>query len=291
MNILVFGDILWDIFPEELGGRAIGGAAFNFAAHISKLGADVSFVTAVGKDKLGWEAIEKIKKYNISTKYVSIHDNIVTGACYVSVDQNGIPSYQLAEGVAFDYIMPLDAHLAADNNTFDVLYIGTFPQRNKVSSDCCDLLLENSNKKYKEVFCDINFRGNFYNRTMVEKCLNKCTILKASREEIDVFQKLGIVSCHDEEFLAKYLAKTYNINLVIITLNKDGAFVYNRMEDSLIYSHTPKSNVVSTVGAGDSFCAAFLYNYMKKQPVEKCLYEAVQLSSFVCSFAEAIPEY
>lgn len=291
MNVLVFGDILWDLFPESLGGRAIGGAAFNFAAHIARLGANVSFVTAVGDDDLGHEALNKIHKYGISSKYVSVHKEYSTGACHVSVDENGIPSYKLAEGVAFDYILANNADIDAEQGIFDVLYIGTFPQRNDVSAACADLLLHHGDTRYKEIFCDINFRGNFYNLPMVEKCLNNCTILKVSREEIDVFEELGICSSNNEEYLAKFLAEKYNIHLVIITLNKDGAFIYDKDTDSYIFSHKPNSKVVSTVGAGDSFCAAFVYNYIKKQPAEICLREAVNLSSRVVSYAEAVPEF
>ena len=290
MNILVFGDILWDIFPESMRGRKIGGAAFNFAAHISKLGANTSFVTAVGNDELGHEALDKINYYGISTKYVTIHNDISTGACYVSVDKNGIPTCNLAEGVAFDYIFTKGAEHNVSQKYFDVLYIGTFPQRNQVSASAADILLNNSCENYKEVFCDINFRGNFYNLPLVEKCLNACSILKVSREEKDTFEELGICSCDDEEAMAAFLAEKYNIKLVVVTLNKDGAFVYDKNTNSCLYSHTPCSKVVSTVGAGDSFSAAFVYNYIRKQPLDVCLREAVNLSSYVVSFAEAIPE-
>ena len=48
MKIQVFGDILWDVFPDK---REIGGAAFNFAAHIARLGANVKMLSAVGADE------------------------------------------------------------------------------------------------------------------------------------------------------------------------------------------------------------------------------------------------
>lgn len=290
MNILVFGDILWDLFPESMGGRKIGGAAFNFAAHISKLGANTDFVTAVGDDDLGHDALKKIEYYGISTNYVTVHPNHSTGACIVSVDENGIPSYKLAEGVAFDYIFTKGAENKVSKGIYDVLYIGTFPQRNEVSAKAADILLENSVENYQEVFCDINFRGNFYNLSLVEKCLHSCSILKVSREEKDTFEELGICSCKDEEAMAAYIAEKYNIKLVVVTLNKDGAFVYDRKTKKCLYSHKPCSKVVSTVGAGDSFSASFIYNYIRKQPLDICLREAVNLSSYVVSFAEAIPE-
>ena len=54
MKLIVFGEILWDVFGDE---KKIGGAPFNFAAHCTKLGMDVDIVSAVGNDELGNRAI------------------------------------------------------------------------------------------------------------------------------------------------------------------------------------------------------------------------------------------
>ena len=45
MKIIAFGEILWDVFGDE---KTIGGAPFNFAAHIARLGAELSGIVAPG---------------------------------------------------------------------------------------------------------------------------------------------------------------------------------------------------------------------------------------------------
>ena len=45
MNILSFGEILWDIYPEK---RRIGGAPLNFAAHMARHGHNTFMLSAVG---------------------------------------------------------------------------------------------------------------------------------------------------------------------------------------------------------------------------------------------------
>ena len=50
MNVLTIGEVLWDIVGQE---EHLGGATFNFSAHLSRLGHRVSFISAVGKDELG----------------------------------------------------------------------------------------------------------------------------------------------------------------------------------------------------------------------------------------------
>ena len=56
-SVVSFGEVLWDLFPDS---RVIGGAPFNFASHLSKLGAEVTFISAVGQDDLGEAAAEQI---------------------------------------------------------------------------------------------------------------------------------------------------------------------------------------------------------------------------------------
>ena len=59
MKVLSFGEILWDIFPNE---QNLGGAPLNFAAHLVKNGVDTSIYSSIGSDELGEKAITDIKK-------------------------------------------------------------------------------------------------------------------------------------------------------------------------------------------------------------------------------------
>lgn len=50
MKAIVYGETIWDVFPEE---QIIGGAPFNFAAHLAHLGNEAYLFSAVGRDELG----------------------------------------------------------------------------------------------------------------------------------------------------------------------------------------------------------------------------------------------
>ena len=54
MKVLSFGEILWDIYPDK---KYIGGAPFNFAAHLAKHGEEIYMLSCLGKDGLGEEAL------------------------------------------------------------------------------------------------------------------------------------------------------------------------------------------------------------------------------------------
>ena len=123
MKILAFGEVLWDIYDDE---RYIGGAPLNFAAHLSMHGEDVYMISSVGNDELGKESIQNIKKLNINTEYISISNKWSTGKCFVTLDENTTPRYDLLCGVAYDYISSEKVE-----GDFDVLYFGTMALRSE----------------------------------------------------------------------------------------------------------------------------------------------------------------
>ena len=99
-NIIVgMGEALWDVLPE---GKKIGGAPANFAYHVSQFGFDSRVVSAIGDDKLGNEILENFdsKKLNYLIEKIPYP----TGTVQVELDPNGVPMYDIKEGVAWDNI-------------------------------------------------------------------------------------------------------------------------------------------------------------------------------------------
>lgn len=297
MKVLVFGEVLWDIFPTQ---KEIGGAPFNFSAHMAKLGAEVFLVSAVGKDALGEETLAAAAAAGLHTDYIA-KTEASTSVCNVSVDQRGIPSYMLPPDISFDFISADKACADLKHCTYDAFYMGTLAQRSPVSRASLAALLKNTSK-FKEIFCDINIRQHFYSRELVAQCLRQATILKISKEEYGVFARLGMLPdasapTEEQSFesdytvrLCAHLSRTYEIKLIIVTLNKDGAMLYQR-DGTILYSDRPTSAVRSTVGAGDSFSACFLYNYLNGAALSDCLNRAVILSDYVVTQLGAVPAY
>lgn len=283
-HILSFGEILWDLFPEK---QVIGGAPFNFAAHAKKLGADVTFVSAVGADELGEQALDCIRALGMGTDCVSRLPNRPTGYCKVTL-QNGTPSYDLAPRVAYDYIpIPADAP-----KTADAFYFGTLASRMGDSFLSLWRMLDTVDAK--EVFFDVNIRGDDWSKTFLDTMLPYTTILKFSREEAPaLLDAYGITANGDIcTALCAVLATQYpNLRQILVTLDKDGAFVYDTAAHTVLHAPKPQSRVVSTVGAGDSFSACYLYNLLCGADTEACLSRATALSDYVVTQLGAVPEY
>ncbi len=282
MKIIVFGDILWDVFP---GKREIGGAAFNFAAHMSKLGADVKMVTAVGMDADGDEALLEAGAFGMDTAGIA-RVQAPTGRSLVTL-KNGIPDYELPFPAAYDCV-PLPRDTTGYMNA-DALYLGTLPSRDPngvTRASALKLLLEGS---YREIFFDINIRKQYYSPDFIDAVLSRTTIFKLSRDEISV---LGLSGAADNESVCRAICGRYpGIRTVLLTLDSDGAMAYSSSAGTFVYSEKPSVKVVSTVGGGDSLSACFLYNHLLGEPAQDCLRRASALANFVVGHLGAIPAY
>ena len=275
MKIIAFGEILWDIFGGE---KKIGGAPLNFISHCARLGADAQIVSAVGKDTLGKEALEAVKAFGVDTRYVDMLRKIPTGYCEVTLCDDGTPFYNLARGVAYDNI-PCPKRPDTD---YDALYFGSLALREEKSRESFIKLA--SKKIAKEVFCDINVRQDYCTSEILEICLKNATILKFSREEMEIFGKGSLIAT------AEYILSVYgNIHTVVITMDSDGAACFTRK--GRWFAKCPQAEVVSTVGAGDSFSAAFVVNYLAGEKPSVCLNRACLLGSYVVTQLGAIPQY
>ncbi len=286
MKILSVGEIIWDLYPD---GAHIGGAPFNFAAHMQRLGFQCHLLTALGQDALARDTMTLLANMNFPTDYVQQVD-LPTGRCQVTLDENAVPTYHLAEGVSYDAI-PCPPALAAQIGAakFDALYFGTLFQRGEISRQSLAFLLDQVS--FPEIFCDVNVRLPHCTKAALETCCAHATILKISQEELPFVLKtlLGRDAEQPPE-AARLLAASYpNLRLLILTLGQEGALVLDATTNTLYRQAAKQVQVVSTVGAGDSFSAAFLAEYLRSRNIPQALDSAIIRSAYVCSRQEAIP--
>ncbi len=280
MKVLSFGEILWDVYPDK---KYIGGAPLNFAAHLAKMGEDVYMLSAVGKDELGIEAMSQFEKWKINTPYVSVIPHKQTGACNVILDENMVPQYDLLQNVAYDYI---DGSVS---ERFDVLYFGTLSLRAEHNQNALKSIL--SSNEFKEIFVDVNIRPPFYSAKTVLFGIENATVLKISLEEMSIVADLIRIECTDYKQFAKSLCLAYsNLKCIIITLGGDGAYALDCKSGTEYCCGCDKLEVVSTVGAGDSFSAGFLHKYMQNCGIDDCLKFATKIAGFVVTHYDAVPD-
>lgn len=283
MKILSFGEIIWDTYPDK---RCIGGAPLNFAAHTVKSGATAYLLSAVGDDEAGEAAKKEMEKFGVQTDYIGVVAGKQTGKCNVTLDENGIPTYDLLNNVSYDYI-PFAKKLQKER--FDAVAFGTLALRSEFNRTTLKKLLEEN--RCGKVYCDLNLRAPFYDRPLVEFCFSSAHILKLNEGEIAYATKEFFLTGKDIFQQVRSLVKAFkNLQTVVVTLGEKGAFAYEQAGDKITTVQPVPVKPVSTVGAGDSFGASFLVAYLQGETTERCLKKAAARSAFVVAHDGAIPD-
>ena len=280
--VVGMGEALWDMLPE---GKKIGGAPANFAYHVSQFGLDSRVVSAVGEDELGVEILKNFheKKLNCMIETVPYP----TGTVQVELDRNGVPCYDIREGVAWDNI-PFTPALEGLARQTRAVCFGSLAQRSVVSRDTIGRFLDampDGEGQYK-IF-DINLRQGFYTKEILCESMRKCNILKINDEELVTVSRMFGYPGIDLQDKCWILLAKYNLKMLILTCGVNGSYVFTPGEISFV--ETPKVEVADTVGAGDSFTAAFVASILKGLPIPEAHKLAVETSAFVCTQNGAMP--
>ena len=280
--VVGMGEALWDMLPE---GKKIGGAPANFAYHVSQFGLDSRVVSAVGEDELGVEILKNFheKKLNCMIETVPYP----TGTVQVELDRNGVPCYDIREGVAWDNI-PFTSALEGLARQTRAVCFGSLAQRSVVSRETINRFLDvmpDGEGQYK-IF-DINLRQGFYTKEIICESMRKCNILKINDEELVTISRMFGYPGIDLQDKCWILLAKYNLRMLILTCGVNGSYVFTPGEVSFV--ETPKVEVADTVGAGDSFTAAFVASILRGLPVNEAHRLAVATSAFVCTQNGAMP--
>lgn len=271
--IIGIGEVLWDMLPS---GKKAGGAPVNFVYHTYKLGADSYAVSAVGKDDLGDEILEVINGTGINHKIERV--DYPTGTVNVSL-KDGIPTYVIIENVAWDFIEISD-ELEELAKRADVVCFGTLAQRSEISRNTIQTILSVVPAQAYCIF-DINLRERFFNKDIISDSLNRCNVFKINDEELLVVKQMYDIEHLNEKDSCRWFIDKFDLKFLILTAGAD----YSVIMTPEVYSYikTPIVEVVDTVGAGDSFAAAFITSILKGKSIEEAHRDAVDRSALVCT--------
>lgn len=284
MNEIVvgMGEALWDVLPE---GKKIGGAPANFAYHVSQFGLPSCVVSAIGDDALGKEIIENFTSKGLDQLIEEVP--YPTGTVQVEIDQTGIPLYDIKENVAWDNI-PYTEHLDALAKRTKAVCFGSLAQRNVVSRETINHFLDTMPKDDDSLIVfDVNLRQGFYNKEILCKSMQNCNILKINDEELITVSRMFGYPGIDLQDKCWILLGKYNLKMLILTCGINGSYVFT--PGNVSFQPTPKVEVADTVGAGDSFTAAFIASILKGKSVTEAHTIAVKTSAYVCTQKGAMP--
>jgi len=279
-KILCVGEILWDALPE---GLFLGGAPFNVACHLQALGQEVACGSRVGDDRLGQEALRRMRARGLSTDLVQVDHSRPTGFVQVDLEAPEEPSYEILKPAAWDAITLTDS-LQRHAEQADALVYGSLAQRALPSRGTIERLCA---ADLLRVF-DVNLRPPFVDRTVVTRSLEAADVVKCNADELQRLQDWFDVPATAEDALGT-LAATFECSCVCVTAGHDGAGLWM---DGDVSRHSGYAvDVDDPVGAGDAFLAALLAGLLGGWSGTDLLGLANRLGAYVAARPGALPAH
>ena len=281
-NIAGVGEALWDLFPE---GDLFGGAPANFACHCHSLGANAYVVSCLGNDKRGLDARAFLDAHGVDTSCLATSNERETGVVVVTLDEQGLPTYEIKENAAWDAI-PWTRETDVLAGKLDAVCFGSLGQRNAISRATIQTFLAATRDECLRVF-DINLRQTFYTREILEESLQAASALKLNDEELPTLMTILDMSSLDEEAALAALLGRYDLRLAILTKGDAGSLMITPTESSL--ASAPAITPVNTVGAGDAFTATAVMGFLDGKTLDEINQHANAVAAWVCTQIGAAP--
>ena len=285
MKIVSVGEVLWDILPSA---EHLGGASFNFAWHARNLGHEVCFVSAVGNDSRGTQALKQMAAVGLSTRFISSVSNYPTGTVTVTMDSPGLPRYTIHRPAAYDFP-------AVSQSDFDALltpapdwiYFGTLQQMSAPAHDLTLHLLAavpSANRFY-----DINLRNDSFTPELVRTLALHADVLKLNEHEVPALREIAAIHGDSREKFCRDCLSAFQLDAICVTLGPEGCALL--INNDYVESRGFAVKVTDTIGAGDAFSAALLHGINAGWAVSQIAGFANRVGALVASRPGGTPHW
>jgi len=280
VNVVSVGEILWDVFPNA---EHLGGAPFNLAAHLQKLGHRVYFVSAVGDDERGRKALKRATELGIPTRFIGVAREAPTGSVAVSVGADGQPTFVIQRPAPYDATDLSGEDLAElAGNRPDWVAFGTLHQTDPRARTLLGRLFDSLPAARR--FYDVNLRAECYTVELAQQLLSLADVVKLNEDE---FHELA-PSTSVEEF-SREGARRHGWQAVCITRGSAGCWAL--VGDEFVSSPGYRVKVSDAVGAGDAFSAAFHRGLDRGWPPSRIADFSNRVGALIASRPGAIPAW
>ncbi len=252
-------------FVEDYA-EACGGSAANTAVGVARLGCKVGYIGKVGFDREGDVLIQDFCNEGVNIDGVIRSDQGKSGSVLGFVDKKGSRALYINSGV--NDIIKLDEVNVRYASQAQFLHLTSFVGDESFQTQ--KKLLDFISNSVKVSFDP----GALYARKgflKLEPIIKKAHVLMPNAIELEILTGEVNYRKGAEVIIGK------GVEIVAVKLGGDGCYVTDGRERHFIESF--KVEVMDTTGAGDAFCAGFLYGLVN----DKSLFECGRLGNFVAS--------
>lgn len=285
MKIISLGEVLWDVLPSA---EHLGGAPFNFAWHAHNLGHEVCFVSAVGNDQRGNQALKQMAEAGLSTRFIRRVPDHPTGAVTVTMDSLGLPHYTIHRPAAYDFpaLDPSDLDTLL-HSTPDWIYFGTLQQMSAPAHGLALKLLAAASSAKR--FYDVNLRDGSFTPELVRMLGQHAQVLKLNEQEVPALREIAAIQCDSREQFCRNCLSAFNLDVLCITLGPRGCALL--MDNEYLESPGFPTKVADTIGSGDAFSAALLHGISAGWPLSQVAGFANRVGAVVASRPGGTPHW
>jgi len=242
---------------DEIGVHSVseqpGGSAANTIAALARLGIKTGFVGRVGDDADGTYLRSEMEKEGVDTQGIEVARGR-TGSAIVLVNLSGERSMYVHPGVNDAPSSTLDNPSYV--NSAKYLHLSSF-----VGETAIEVQREISDRSKAE----ISFApGMLYVRRGLDALrgiISNARVVFLNRDEMGMLTGSGYREGAEE-------LNEIGAEIVVVTLGGDGCYI--RTPDAEVSIPGLAARVVDTTGAGDAFCAGFLYGLLADEPLHVC---------------------
>lgn len=255
--ILCCGEALIDMLPrrstadEPAFAPYAGGAVFNSAIALGRLGAPVEFFSGLSTDLFGQQLVRVLAESKAGTRYAHFSPRPTTLA-FVDLKDGHATYVFYDEGTAGRMLSPENLPALADD--VDAVLFGAISLIPEPCGSTYEALMAREHTK-RVMMLDPNIRPGFIpdrakHAERIRRMMAMADIVKLSDEDLAWFGEEG----SSEEIVRRWLDG--GPKLILITQGARGATAYSR--EHVVSIQTQKVTVMDTVGAGDTFNAGVL---------------------------------
>lgn len=235
--------------PEKM---VCGGSCYNSMISLGRAGVDSVFIGEVGDDRLGRRTIAFLQDNGVNAGYVALRSGHQSQLSLAFLNEKNDAEYVFYKDHASDRFPTRLPQVERG----DVVLYGSFFAINPIIHDPLSAFINSAHRAGALVYYDINFRSAHTRDKdkvlpFILQNIAEADIVRGSDEDLqNVF---GTQTPEDA-----WRAVGDKCNILIVTRGGDGVSVFTRSgRRDYAVRHT---HVVSTVGAGDSFNAGFVYS-------------------------------
>ncbi len=232
-----------------------GGSAANTAAGLARLGLKIGYIGKIAKDREGIFLKKEFDKEGVNTCGIITSKIGRTGTVMGFVDQKGNRALYLDPGVN-DSLEYSEVNIEYISET-RIVHMTSFASDKPYKAQIM-LAKNNPNKTFTLDPGMIYARKGW---SVLEPLIKRCFAVLPNEHELKLLTGEGY------EKGAQFLLDE-GVHVVAVKLGERGSYVTNGKENHLIEPFRVK--VVDTTGAGDAFCAGFIYGLTKNKSLKEC---------------------